>query len=93
MKRVLSALLAAIAFVSCSQPESEKAAPKYKTGDHVVIGGFEIPGQVLESDCAKSPCKYTVRYLPPSSSADRDFRKEVFDEVELKPYEKRTRVP
>lgn len=70
---------------ACGGASSPKGRPKFQPGAQVVVGPFEVQGQVVASDCASDPCRYEVRYLPPSGE-DRAFRRETFEEVELKPY-------
>ena len=79
MKRLIICLV--VAFTACAS--GVKGTPKFKAGDDVNIGVTSVPGQVLSADCSSSPCKYEVRYLSIVGDA-REFKKEVFEEVELK---------
>ena len=60
--------------------------PRFKLGDKVAVGMLGLPGQVVGANCASRPCNYIVRYLPPPEATNRDYRKDVFEEVELQPY-------
>ncbi|HEX6184177.1 MAG TPA: hypothetical protein VFZ44_09895 [Pyrinomonadaceae bacterium] len=79
------ARLASLAILLCLAACGDTPPPprQFNPGDMVFIGAERLPGQVLEVVPQPPPYKYVVRYLPPPPSTSRDFRKDIFEEIEL----------
>lgn len=84
------ALPASLAILLCLVACTDVPPPKFKPGDIVLIGVERVRGQVAEIEPQGYPYKYAVRYLPPQQAACRDFRRDTFEEIELKPDESKT---
>jgi multidrug efflux pump subunit AcrA (membrane-fusion protein) len=81
---LLPASLAVLLCLAACGGQQEQPPPKFNPGDPVYVGAEGLPGQVLEVVPQHFPYRYVVRYLPPPQSAVRDFRKDIFEEIELK---------
>ena len=83
------ALLVSLPVLLCLSSCGESPTPpRFKPCDYVDIGAERLPGQVVEVVGEQPPYRYVVRYMPPSPATNRDFRKDMFGEIELRLTEK-----
>jgi hypothetical protein len=79
------ALLVSLPVLLClSSCGGSQTPPKFKPGDEVQISAERLCGQVVEVVGEEPPYRYVVRYMPPVQATNRDFRKDMFGEVELR---------